>query len=126
MKSLKTAVIAGGILNLLFALFHVLLCKWIYTGSHGAPYYPLMQMFAICGCIMIWFLALTSLVYREQLAASPVGRSILLLNVAIYGTRIAGEIILFPQHQPLIIGVCAIMTALYGWIFFQARKSTAS
>jgi len=121
MKTLKVAIVTGGILNLLLALFHLVLCRMIY-GAHTADYYPLMQMLAVAGAIFIWFLALTSLVFREKLALTPIGRSILLLNVVLYAIRVLGELVLFPQPKAIILVGCGILAALYAWIFIAGRR----
>lgn len=122
MKALKIAIIVGGSINLALALFHIVLCRAIYVTGHGQAHYPLMQMLAVGGCVLIWFLALTSLIFREQLAVTSVGRSILLLNIAVYVSRVLGEIVLFPRPSLLIMILCAALAFLYRWIFFRALK----
>ena len=94
----------------------------IYTSGHTADYYPLMQLLAVSGAIFIWFLALTSLVFREKLALTPVGRSILLLNVVLYAIRAIGELVLVPQPEAVIVIGCSLLAALYAWILLAAKK----
>ncbi len=66
MKSaLRKGILTGGVLNLLLSLFHVFLCYQIYQVYGTAQVYPLLQLFAIGGMIMIFFLAYTSLVHAE-------------------------------------------------------------
>lgn len=124
MKTLKIAIITGGVLNLLLAVFHLVLCRMIYTGMHTADFYPLMQMFAVSGAALIWFLALTSLVFREQLALTAVGRSILLLNVVIYAGRVIGELALFPHPKAIILVSCSLLAVLYVWIFVKGKSQS--
>jgi len=91
-------------------------------GAHTADYYPLMQMLAVGGAVFIWFLALTSIVFREKLALTPIGRSILLLNVVLYAVRVLGELFLFPQPKAVILIGCGGLAVLYGWIFMAGEK----
>jgi len=128
MKTLKIAIITGGVLNLVLALFHIVLCRMIYADCHTADFYPMMQMFAVSGAALIWFLALTSLLFREQLALTAVGRSILLLNVVIYAGRVISELALFPASFPhpkaIIIASCSLIAALYVWIFIKGKSQS--
>ena len=126
MKTLKVAIVTGGVLNLVLALFHIVLCRMIYASGHTADYYPLMQMLAVAGAIFIWFLALTSLVFREKLALTPIGCSILLLNVVLYAIRVIGELVLFPRPKAVILIGCGLLAALYAWIFIAAKKLPAN
>jgi hypothetical protein len=122
MKQIKAAILTGGVLNLLLAIFHIVLCRMIYGAYHTADFYPLMQMLAVADALFIWFLALTSLVFREKLAMTSIGRSILLLNVVLYIVRVIGEFVLFPHPKPVIFIGCGLLAVLYTWIILAAAK----
>lgn len=112
-KSALTIIRVGGAINVLMTLFHVYLCFVIHRNYQHAAVYPLLQMFAISGTIMIGFLAITSLAHAETLAASSLGLAVLGLNLAIYLGRAVGELLLFPQPKPLIIALCLLITGVY-------------
>jgi hypothetical protein len=121
-QMLRKTILTGGVFNLLFTLFHIFLCYQIYAGSSGSPIYPLLEMLAVGGTLMILFLTVTSLWYLTELVTVKIGQPIILLNIAVYFTRIIGEFVLFPQQNALIIVVCSIMTILYAYIFIAGRK----
>ncbi len=124
MKSaLRKGILTGGVLNLLLSLFHVFLCYQIYQVYGTAQVYPLLQLFAIGGMIMIFFLAYTSLVHAEELVTTRIGRAVLVLNILIYGSRTLGEIILVPVPNAVILVVCSFLTVLYTLIFIVGRKT---
>ncbi len=124
MKSaLHKGILTGGILNLLLALFHIFLCYQIYTVYGTAQVYPLLQLFAIGGMIMIFFLAYTSLFHTEELTTTHAGRSVLILNILVYFSRTLGEIILVPAPNAVIIVLCSFLTVLYLSIFIAGRKA---
>lgn len=112
-KNSLTLIRIGGITNVLMTLFHVFLCITIHRQYGNAPIYPLLQMFAVSGTIMIAFLAFSSLAYSREMATTQLGFAVLALNLAIYLGRAIGEIVLFPQPKPLVIGLCLIIALLY-------------
>ncbi len=109
----KQIVFIGGILNTLMSLFHIFLIYQIYVFNYGKPYYPLLQLFAIGGCIMIIFLAYTSLLYSDEMVTSKLGKTVIALNILIYLSRAIGEITLTTAPRPIIIVVCLILVVLY-------------
>jgi hypothetical protein len=119
---LRIAILIGGALNLLLTLFHIFLCYQIHVGYSGSPIYPLLEMLAIGGTLMIVFLTVTSLWYLTELVTVKIGQPIILLNIAVYLSRTIGEFILFPQQNVPIIVVCSVMTILYTYIFITGRK----
>jgi len=119
---LRAAILTGGVFNLLLALFHIHLCFQIYAAQSGSPIYPLLEMLAIGGTLMVLFLSVTSFWYRAELVTTKIGQPIILLNIAVYLSRLLGEFILFPRQNILIIVVCSFLTILYGYIFIVGRK----
>jgi len=123
---LRAAILTGGVFNLLLAFFHIFLCYKIYVAQSGSPIYPLLEMLAISGTLMILFLAVTSLWYRTELVTAKIGQPIILLNIAVYLFRTLGDFILFPQLNIMIIVVCSFLTILYVYIFIAGKKYTSA
>jgi len=119
---LRAAILTGGVLNLLLTLFHIHLCFQIYIAQSGSAIYPLLEMLAIGGTLMVLFLSVTSFWYRTELVTTKIGQPIILLNIAVYLSRLLGEFILFPRQNILIIVVCSFLTILYAYIFIVGRK----
>ena len=71
---------------------------------------------------MIFFLTFTSLAYPQELNASKVGSSVLVLNILIYFSRIIGEYLLFPQPKIFVVLVCLVMVVVYILAFYLSRK----
>lgn len=121
----KNVVITGGILNTIMSLFHIFLVYQIYALYTGKPFYPLLQLFAVGGCIMIIFLAYTSLFHSEELVSSKLGKAVLVLNMLVYISRIAGEIIFVNSPSPVIITICLIVAAVYFLASLPGKKPAA-
>jgi len=119
--TLRTAIISGGILNFLLTLFHIFLCYRIAQVYSTQPSYPLMQMLAIGGALMIGFLSWTSLAYRDELVQTKLGSAIVVLNILVYGLRVVEEFVLSQRISYPIVGVCLLITATYLYIFVASR-----
>jgi hypothetical protein len=120
-KTQHIAIMIGGIFNLIFGLFHIFLCYQIYQFYKTQPVYPLLQMFAIGGMLMVFFLAYTSLACYAELKTTMLGRWVVLLNILIYFTRTLGEFILFPKPHIIIISLCSLVSLIYLYILFSSR-----
>ncbi len=120
--TLRVVITSGGILNLLLALFHIFLCYQVAIAYSGTPSYPLTQMLAIGGFLMIAFLAWTSLVHPSDLVQSKSGASILVLNILVYVSRVVEEFVLAPRVSYLIVVLCTIIAVLYVYAFFASKE----
>ena len=120
-KTQRIAIIIGGIFNLVFGLFHIFLCYQIYQFYSTLPVYPLLQMFAIGGMLMVFFLAYTSLACYAELKTTMLGRWVVLLNILIYFTRTLGEFILFPKPKIIIISLCSLVALIYLYVLLSSR-----
>lgn len=118
----EITILTGGVLNLLLALFHILLCYQIFKAFGSQGFYPLMQMLSIVGTLMIFFLAYTSLCCVSELLQGKLGLTVIVLNILVYLSRAIGEMILFPQPKPIIIGLCILLVLMYGYVLFQRKK----
>jgi apolipoprotein N-acyltransferase len=122
-SSARIIILGGGSLNFLLACFHIFLCYQIFHFYGAMPVYPLLQMFAIGGMIMIFFLAYTSLVCPAELVSTKFGKPVLMLNILVYLTRILGVFVLFLLQDFSIIALCSFLTILYIYIFIQGSKN---
>jgi hypothetical protein len=120
----KALILAGGILNSLFALFHVFLCWQIHqiTGLQPAIK-ALLEMLSIGGTLMIFFLALASLMYPADLLVTRLGRMVVVLAFAVYASRALEEITLTTRFSPLIFGSCLLVAAVYLPCLFARTRS---
>ena len=106
-------LIAGGILNSLFLLFHLLLGYQIcHLTQVAAPYRGLMEALNVGGVLFIFFFAYVSFFHGKELLESGLGRVVLVLISALYLSRAAEEFVLF-QFTPAIFGSCVLVGAIY-------------
>lgn len=120
----EITILTGGVLNLLLALFHIFLCYQIFNAFGTQGFYPLMQMLSIGGTLMIFFLAYTSLFCVGELLQGKLGLAVIVLNILVYLSRALGEVILFPQPKPVIIGLCILLVLMYGYVLFKRQTET--
>jgi hypothetical protein len=121
-NNLKCIVMMGGIFNSILALFHIYLALMIFKFYSGMNFYPLMQTLNICGSLMIFFFAYTSIRYPNELINSKAGRSILVLNVLLYTGRFVCEFVLFPAPKILIVFTCSLIAGIYLFVIYSSRK----
>jgi hypothetical protein len=121
----KALFITGGILNLLFGLFHLLLG---YQLAHlpAAAVRPdlkgLMAAFNLVGTLLIFFFAYASLVERRTLWEARLGRSVLLLAAMVYLSRAAEEFVLF-HFNAVVFFSCLGVGALYFGLWLGAARA---
>lgn len=121
-RSRYAIILTGGILNLLLALFHIVLCYQIYRVYANNPVYPLLQMLAIGGAVFIFFLAYTSLFCASDLISTKIGQSVIALSILTYLIRTAGEFIFVPTPSVLIVSLCLIIAIIYSVVFLGSGK----
>jgi len=119
----RYAILTGGILNLLLALFHIFLCYQIYVAYGTAQVYPLLQALAVGGALLVAFLAYTSLFTSQELVTTKTGTAVIVLNILVYLTRTVEDFILFPKPNLVIVVLCSILTLLYGYVLFNKKKA---
>lgn len=102
-----------GVVNALFAAFHIFLGSAIHRLPSLAPgYRALMQALNVGGVLLIAFLAVAFLACQADLR-SRLGRATILLGALLYLTRALGEVVFFPAVNPLIVALCVITGALH-------------
>lgn len=117
-----TLIRIGGLLNSLLTLFHLFLGYEIHATYYGQEFYPLMQMLNIACTLLIFFLAISSIVYAHELINSKLGRLVIVINILLYLLRSIGEIVLFPQLLVFVIVVCLLIAAIYGLAYYVGFK----
>lgn len=104
---------ACGVINALFAAFHLVLGVGIQRLPSLAPgYRALMHALNLGGLLMIAFLAVAFLACQADLR-SRLGRATILLGALVYLTRALGEFVFFPQTHWAILAICVITGALH-------------
>jgi len=116
----KRLLIAGGILNALFFLFHVWLGYQIHQLAQVAPpYRALMEALNVGGVLFIFFFAYASLFHGKDLMETGLGRVVLALVAVLYLSRAAGELFLF-NFTAVIFASCLVVGAIYAALFVIA------
>jgi len=114
--------LVGGILNLAFAAFHVVLFRNIEASTTLSPSAKgLMHALNGAGTLFIVFFVVVSLFFRDDLLMTRLGKLTLGLVAALYLIRAAEEFFLF-KFSPLIFGSCAVVGGLYVAILLMAIR----
>jgi len=118
----KTLLVAGGVLNGLFFLFHLLLGYQIQNLAQVAPpHRALMEALNVGAVLFMFFFAYVSFVHGKELLQTGVGRVVLLLVSVLYLSRAAEEFFLF-KFTPTIFGACVLVGAVYIALFVIELK----
>jgi len=109
--------VTGGILNLLFGIFHMLLGRSIHMSNAFAPdTRGLLMAFNIAGTLTIFYFAVVSLFQIRDLLTTKLGKSTLALISLYYLLRAAEEFFLF-HFQPAIFVPCVLVGGIYAILF---------
>jgi hypothetical protein len=120
----KPLLIAGGILNTVFFLFHLFLGYQIHhLVQLTTPYRTLMEALNVGGVLFIFFFAYASFFHGKELLTTGLGRVVLLLVAALYISRAGEEFVLF-KFTPVIFGSCLLVGIIYVTLFAIALKET--
>jgi len=110
----KKLLFVGGIINVLFTIFHVWLAWQISQITGLSPeIHALMLMLAVGGILMIGFAAYASLFCIRNIFATKLGKITIFFIILIYGSRALEEIVIAPKFSPLIFSVCLVTTFVY-------------
>jgi hypothetical protein len=113
----------GGILNSLFALFHVYLVYVIMQFDNlTAGYKALMIMLGVGGTLMIAFLAWASLRYRDEMLNTRLGNAVIALSVLVYLTRALEEIWIAPVFSFPIFIACLAVSVIYLFLLMKSDE----
>jgi hypothetical protein len=120
-KSTRTLLVAGGVLNALFALFHVWL-GW-RIGAGGAPEGARGLMLALNagGTLFIAFFAYAFLARGADLVSTGLGRAALVACLLLYWSRAVEEIVWF-RFSPAIFAACLIAGAVPAALLALSRR----
>jgi hypothetical protein len=109
----KRLLFIGGVLNSACFLAYVILGYQItHLAQLAAPYRELMEALSVAGVLFVFFLAYSSFVHSKELLETALGRTALVLVSALYLSRAAEELFLFP-FNPAIFGSCVLVGAIY-------------
>ena len=118
----KRLLIAGGILNTLFFLFHIFLGYQMQRLAElPPPYLGLFEALNFGGVFFLFFFAYASFFHGKELLRTGLGRAVLILATALYLSRAAEEFFLF-KFTPAVFGACALAGAIYATLFVIARN----
>lgn len=110
----RRLVIAGGVINAMFFLFHL---AFIFALPRTPGLEPaaknLLQIFNACTCIFIGYLAYVSLFHARALLATPLGAYTLVLGALTYLVRIITELRFTRPPGPLVIAFSALAAGAY-------------
>ena len=120
----RRLLVAGGVLNTLFFLFHLLLGYQIsHVAQVAAPYRALMEALNVGGILFIGFFAYASFFYQKDLLETRLGQLVLLLVAVLYLSRAVEEFFLF-KFTPLIFVSCVLVGAIYVALFVIAVQQS--
>lgn len=125
MKSTTTLVRIAGVVNTLFALFHVLLA-WNFHHQTQLPasLRSILEIFNGCGSLTIVFLAVAGLAYSQEVITTAIGRLTLWLGAALYILRAVLEYALSPKPSPVIAAICLAAGSIYIAAIILARTAS--
>ncbi len=123
---IKRLIVASGILNLLFGLFHIQLGRAIHRLPQLDPgSRALMEMLNAGGTLFIFLFAWVSFFNGGDLINTRLGKSVLVCCLLTYWTRAAGEFVFATHVQPVILVLCLLMGALYIPLILASRQQGA-
>lgn len=120
----RVLLTVGGIVNVLFGLFHVFLGWQIQTVPALQPSRGLLQALNVGGTLMILFLAYASLFQRREMLSTGLGRATQVLAILLYWTRAAEEFVLF-SFTPVIFVSCLAAGGIYAAALLLGRTLSA-
>jgi hypothetical protein len=113
----------GGIVNVLFGLFHIFLGWQIQMAPGLQPNLRgLLQALNVGGTLMIFFLAYASLFRRSDMLSTGLGRSTQVLAILLFWTRAGEELVLF-SFTPVIFFSCLATGGIYVAVLLLARRA---
>lgn len=120
----KKLLLIGGIINVIFTVFHFWL-GWKIQSVAGLPddYRPLMTMLNNGGILLIGFAAFASLFCAQEMLSSRLGKATIILIFLVYFSRAVEEIVLSPEFSVLIFVSCLVVAAVYALAFAGIKKT---
>ena len=110
----KRLLLIGGVMNGIFALFHIWLGWQIQMLPDLLPdYKALIQMLNVGGILTIAFATFVSFFCTDDLMTTGLGKTTMILIALFYATRAAEEIVLAHNFSPMIFGVCLAVAMVY-------------
>ncbi len=120
----KAMLIAGGVINLMFVAFHVLLGYQIqHLAGVSRDLKALMLALNLGGSLCILFFAYASLFATQEVLGTRLGRGLLGLVSVIYLSRAAEEFVFFSVVTWWVVIACLRVGALYASLLGLAMEA---
>jgi hypothetical protein len=120
---LKALLVAGGIVNLIFAAFHIWLGWQIHQiAGVTAGVRALMEALNVAGTLFIIFFAHISLFHQSDLVSTGLGRASMVFVVLLYWSRAAEEFFLF-RFNPAIFFACLFAGGIYAALIWVSTRT---
>lgn len=109
----KKLLLAGGIVNTIFGLFHI----WLGTAIQHSDKLTmearsLLHAFNVFGTVAIFYFAYMSFFHRRELLETKLGKTVMSLVVFVYFSRALEEFILF-DFSIVIFASCILAGGIY-------------
>jgi hypothetical protein len=121
-KAIRMLRWAGGVLNVVFCVFHIWLGIMISRWPGPKDVRGLMEALNVGGTLFIGFFAYAFLVRGKDLIATGLGRATLVLAILLYWSRAAEEFFLF-TFNPAIFVSCIVSGAIPAALLFLTAAS---
>jgi hypothetical protein len=114
----KKLLITGGVMNTLFALFHI----WLGVAIQGNPAFTpagksLMQAFNVFGTGIMFYMAYIAFFLQRDMLETKLGRAMITMSAFIYLSRAVEEFILFKFSFVFFIP-CVVLGGIYVALWF--------
>jgi len=118
----KKLLIAGGVFNVIFTLFHCFLGWKIREMTNIPPaQLAIMQELNFGSLLMIAFAAYASLFCTNDLLTTKLGKAALVFITLFYAARALAEIVISPGFSIVIFGICLLVALIYLLIILRTR-----
>ncbi|ACB75277.1 hypothetical protein [Opitutus terrae] len=123
MKTAKVLLLASGVANGLFFLFHLYMGWQLHHLQVAPGLRALLEMFNGGGALFILFLTYASLLRAEEILTSRLGTAVLVLGSGLYLLRAVAEFVVAPHARPAIYLTCLVTGGLYLGALLLRRSS---
>ena len=122
----KVLLTIGGVINLIFGLFHLFLGYMLHTNPNiPEGFRPLMEMLNAGGALMIFFMAFASLFYKEEMLTTKLGRLVIILTLLLYWSRAVEEATIAAGFSAVIFTSCILVGIIYFLLLIPSKDVTA-
>jgi hypothetical protein len=118
----KSLLVAGALINLLFALFHTVL-TWNVARTQGlnANVYGLLLALAVGATLVLFFVAAVTAFCQREMLTTSLGLAVSVFTAVFYLARVVEEFVIFKGSLP-IAAACLVTGAIYLVLAARVRK----